>query len=203
MDNNTLNNTLNYTLNNTVIGKIRSLIYHPVFNHGPQKPFILDDAVMDINSEGSKASIIVGFRPAVVNRLNFSQLNKFWVINCCDSNLVTACSLKKFIEFCNSISAHRVKGTVITSRFPFKREAVNMAIQNNIGIARVSPLYHATHKDFAGHRILGPNVLELKKALCDTTFGNRRMCFYGFTTSGKTEQLGSMESYLRFEMVNF
>lgn len=126
----------------------------------------------------------------------------YWFINCDDAEIVTVDILKQFMVSLRNFSERNIRKIYITSRYPFNRGAVRYAFENRIGLARVSPVFVNQKPDTGSDLIMGISPLELKKALCNNEFGNRRRPFYGFTSRGKIEHFGSLENYFRREMSN-
>ncbi|WP_418790012.1 hypothetical protein [Phosphitispora sp. TUW77] len=132
--------------------------------------------------------------------MNGTSAYNYWLINCNDDKIVTVDTLKSFLLSMADISEKNIRKTFITSRYPFNRSALRYAFENNIGLARIAPLGSNPKIDIGTNLIQGISPLELKEALCTNEFGTRRKEFYGFNSSGKIEQLGSLENYFRSEM---
>lgn len=204
----------NSDLKNTVEAILQSLISDPVISSG--KYCILEgtaksipggisermtEAMAEAMATGKTDVILcLKYRNHPVDSKDDEMAHSYWVIYCSDTGVVSVDFLKEFKDFWAGLAGRKVKATVLTSKYPFAREAINFAVQNNIGIARVAP--HTGCKNDCGFcpLILGPAHIELKTALCENDFGARRLNFYGFSANGKAEQLGSLKHYLQNEL---
>ncbi len=128
--------------------------------------------------------------------------NNYWILNCADNEVVSADTLQRFRDYILSFPGDRAKGFFITCRYPYERNAIEYAVRNNIGLARVSPSFFVNKSNEIYDVVYSISPLELKNALCGKEPGDARRQFYAITTRGKIEHLGSLHNYFRRELLN-
>ncbi len=183
---------------NPIIETLKTIIYSPVFSGYVFDPWVVRETDEFSGPFYGPNNIVVRLK---LKNYPVAETN-YWVLNCTDQENVTLETLKKLQDYVLNITENRIRSTFIRSRYAFTREAVDFAMKNSIGLARISPSLLADRTSSSSDMIYGTSLLELKNALCDAEFGNRRYKFYGFTTSGRIDQLGSLENYIRKEILN-
>lgn len=184
-------------LEDKIKGTLNSVLRSSELSAQFKKPQIIwvNDLIKNFDDDQNK--IVVGF-----NANTEDSENTYWVLNYSDHKVISSDCLKRFRDSAANIEGSKVKLTFITSNSSFTREAVNFAIINNIGLARISPSERDQNMYSVSNTFNSTSLVELKKALCDSVFGERKNEFYGFTTKGKIDHLGSLENYFRSEIIN-
>ena len=185
-------------LKNKVVKTLNSVINNPMLRKHIDQSLVIHDAGEVISSGGP--SVIVKFR---LIKERSEQAESYWVLSCADHEMVTAETLKRLRESIDELPGECKKVTFITSSSSFTRAAVDFALKNSIGLARISPLSPGDKSISLGDVVTSISPLELKQALCDCEYGARRRSLYGFTTGGKIDHFGSLENYFRSELLNF
>lgn len=186
-------------LEDKIKGTLNSVLRIAELSAQFKKPQIIwaNDIIKNFDDDLNK--IVVGFK-SITDTLDSE--NTYWVLNYSDHRIISSDCLKRFRDSAANIQGSKVKLTVITSNSAFTREAVNFAIINNIGLARISPSERDENMYSVSNNFNSTSFIDLKKALCDSVFGERKNEFYGFTTKGKIDHLGSLENYFRSEIIN-
>lgn len=184
-------------LKNKIVKTLNSVVNNPVLKKHLDESWVIHDAGEVINAGGP--SVIVKFK---LKKEQSEPANNYWVLSCADHEIVSVETLKRFRESIDELPGKHKKVTFITSNRSFSREAVDFALKNSIGLARISPVSPDDKSISLGDAVTGISPLELKKALCDSEYGTRRRSFYGFTTGGKIDHFGSLENYIRSELLN-
>ncbi|MHB9095026.1 MAG: hypothetical protein ACYC21_10160 [Eubacteriales bacterium] len=187
-----------HKLTETITKTAKSILYNPAMADRSGRPCVIlepDDAFKTFEGPNN---IIIAFKLLKEQR---NIEDSFWVLNCWNDEIVSIENLKRFKDSLSVFPGLNVKGTCITSQSPFSREAVDFAVKSNIGLARISPTFLLSIDSSINDVIHRTSPLEIRNALCDHEFGNRRKRFYGITTEGKIEHLGSLENYVRIELL--
>jgi len=186
-----------YKLEDTISNTLKSFLHHPEITGCSGQPLTILKPNEIPNTQYNQESFIIGLK-----LLNNPCLwgDNYWVLNCTDREFVTVEYLKAFKKSLSFFPGTTVKGSLFTSHAAFSREAFDYAFKNKIGLARVSPTFFSDTSQSIADAVYSTSPLELKNALCDNEFGKRRKKFYGFTTEGKIEHLGSLENYIRTEL---
>lgn len=186
-------------LKKTITKTLNVILSNPILANHFHEPCVLGEADEIVKTIGGSENIVVHLK---LKKNQSQKENSYWVLHCADQGIVSVETLKKFRDSIIGLPGFKNKVTFITSKGSFTREAVNFAIENNIGLARLSPSVSRDKNYSLSDVVNGTNLMELKKALCDSEFGSRRKKFYGFTTKGKVDHLGSLENYIRKEILN-
>lgn len=182
-----------------ISNSVRSIFYKATISHSYTKPCLLmaNNCIVAVQKEPHMISVAFSSPTGKIPE------NWHWVLSCYDNRPISAIDLADFKNSFADFPSPNFKANFISSNANFTREAVDYALFNNIGLARISPLWFKNAVSAVTDSVYTTSPLELKHALCDKDFGQRRKLFYGITSDGRIEHLGSLENYLRIELLNF